>query len=142
MLQEESCKYFARAISLSGVLNPFWCHTPRDKQSSKVTATLKKLGCPIENPSPDQVKEFLQSLTTEQIHSVHPTEPTDENQFVPVNAFDCEQPSKQFIAHNKPLILGITAEEGKFFPDFLFPRKDKSQPTKYKKVTKYFLELF
>ena len=131
MLQPDSYKYFARAISLSGVLNPDWSQIVQDKQRKKVAAGLKNLRCSVSNPTPEQVNEFLLTLSTDQIHCLLPEGPISRGRFLPVDTFNCEEPSKKFMARNKPLIFGITAEEGKMFPDFLFPRDDKSQPTKY-----------
>ncbi len=130
MLQPNSYKYFARAISLSGVLNQEWAGIPSNQQVKKLAADLKKLACPHSNPTPDQVKDFLVALPTERINSLLPKTRSAGPQYKPVNTFGCEQPTKTFVAHNKPLILGICAEEGKIYPDFVFPRRDKSHPTK------------
>ena len=128
MLSEESNKYFARAIAISGIINDVWCQVPRSKQCRKVKKALKFLGCPS-NYSKDQTVDFLKQLPVDKIQEVVENKMTWLfDQFLPVDTLEVAEPSKKFIS-KKPLILGITAEEGKLYPDFVFKRQNSDKLT-------------
>ena len=127
-MSRESCKYFSRAIAISGTFNKAWCRTPRIKQREKVNKLLKKFHCPSNLTSPEQIRDFLTSLPSSVFEGLGEASVKSLNdEFIPVDVFeDCEGGMK---VYKKPLILGITAEEGNLFPDFVFPRSCNDKPT-------------
>lgn len=139
LMSPESSKYFARAIAVSGTFNKIWCRTSRAKQRRKIAKFLKKVGCP-DNLSPQQIGDYLRSLPVEALSGEGEQNVKKLNdEFIPVDTFEEEGSSENgggtgsraasLLFARKPLILGMTSEEGKLFPDVVFPRDCNKKPT-------------
>ena len=114
-MNKDSVDLFDRAILSSGVINKVWsCVTP-EQQKKRVALTLKQLKCP-ENQTKEEVLQYLMSMEVSEYRRIL-RDPVDaiENDPRPVNTF-MQNPKNLIPLKRKPILIGLTAEEGNVFP--------------------------
>ena len=123
LLNKNRIDFFERAVICSGVINnnDTWAYETREGQQKRVNLALEKLNCP-----PDLTLEetltYLMSLDASKF-----SEAMDVGTFTelirnfpcPVSTF-CENEGDPLVPLvQKPLLVGVTAEEGNLFPEVI-----------------------
>ena len=127
-LRPESSRYFQNAIISSGVLTTRWSLKTKTAHDRNVRKVLEFFGYsgPLEG---NRVLSFLQSLAVEKFEEWLYSNRDWSLQFHPVESRELNMSKMGSAFSRKPILIGVTAEEGNIIPDMFFPREDTSRQT-------------
>ena len=87
----------------------------------RVQWVLRQLGCP-KNLTNEQILEYLQSLDEKVFIHVFDMLNILNRAILPVDTFITDRSKSVVPLGKKPLLIGVTAEEGNIYPETMFPR--------------------